>query len=59
MGDYKRWEILIVIASEAKQSHKKVEIATFPSVTRNDNLLHEIATFPSVTRNDNREVNDS
>ncbi len=42
VGDIKRWEILIVIASEAKQSHKKVEIATFPSVTRNDNLLYEI-----------------
>jgi len=52
MGDFKRWVIFIVIASEAKQSHKKVEIATLPSVTRNDDLLYEIATLPSVTRND-------
>jgi len=44
MRDYKGWDILIVIASEAKQSHEKVEIAMFPSVTRNDNLLYEIAS---------------
>jgi hypothetical protein len=31
------------VATAAWQSHKKVEIATFPSVTRNDNLLYEIA----------------
>ena len=29
-------------ASIAWQSLKRVEIATFPSVTRNDNLLYEI-----------------
>ncbi len=30
------------VASAAWQSYKKVEIATLPSVTRNDNLLYEI-----------------
>ena len=30
------------VASIAWQSLKRVEIATFPSVTRNDNLLYEI-----------------
>jgi len=36
----KAWQS--AVASAAWQSHKKVEIATLPSVTRNDNLLYEI-----------------
>ena len=40
MGLERAWQS--AVASAAWQFHKKVEIATLPSVTRNDNLLHEI-----------------